>query len=158
MNRFPLLLAMLFCLELHAQGTAEDYQRAKNVYQRFRSEMVTGTAEHARWTSPNSFTFALRTKDRLVNWTGRINENGDIMLEEDNQEESTQKDARHQQGNQEQKEWQAAPIHPVREEPQLIRNHWMNVDDEKWGKQVLSPDSQKRSGEYCCRPLAWRFL
>ncbi|MDY5077027.1 MAG: hypothetical protein SPE98_01335, partial [Bacteroidaceae bacterium] len=62
MNRILLLSAMLLCVEVHAQGTSEDYKRAFSVHQRFRKDMVLGTAENARWTSHNTFSYDLRTK------------------------------------------------------------------------------------------------
>ena len=143
MNRILLLSAMLLCVEMHAQGTSEDYKRAFSVHQRFRKDMVLGTAENARWTSHNTFSYDLRTKDGLVTWMGHVGEDGTLRLEQDGLERTTQEGGRHPQDSKKHKDWQAAPVIPVKEGPQLIRNHWMNTDDEKWGKQVISPDSLK---------------
>ena len=128
------MLLLSSCLGLHAQGTAEDYQRAYSVHQRFQNQMLTGTAENVRWTSSQTFTFSLRTEKGMEEREGRIEADGRVTtgVREASAPRRGEKRQRH-----------PASITPTLEGPQLLQNHWMNVDEEKYGRQVLSPDSQK---------------
>ena len=128
------MLLLSSCLGLNAQGTAEDYQRAYSVHQRFQNKMLTGTAENVRWTSSQTFTFSLRTEKGMEEREGRIEADGRVTtgVREASAPRRGEKRQRH-----------PASITPTLEGPQLLQNHWMNVDEEKYGRQVLSPDSQK---------------
>ena len=128
------MLLLSSCLGLNAQGTAEDYQRAYSVHQRFQNQMLTGTAENVRWTSSQTFTFSLRTEKGMEEREGRIEADGRVTtgVREASAPRRGEKRQRH-----------PASITPTLEGPQLLQNHWMNVDEEKYGRQVLSPDSQK---------------
>ena len=128
------MLLLSSCLGLNAQGTAEDYQRAYSVHQRFQNKMLTGTAENVRWTSSQTFTFSLRTEKGMEEREGRIEADGRVTtgVREASAPRRGEKRQRH-----------PSPITPTLEGPQLLQNHWMNVDEEKYGRQVLSPDSQK---------------
>lgn len=144
MKHFFSLLLITHCLSLHlyAQGTPEDYKRAYSVHQRFNSQMVTGTAENARWTSPNSFTYSFRTEKGLEEREGRISEDGQLSIGQPTQENKDKHNAERQH-RAPRTDRQNTAIPPTKEGPQLIQNHWMNVDEEKYGRQALSPDSQQ---------------
>ena len=128
------LMLLSSCLGLHAQGTVEDYRRAYSIHQRFKSQMLTGTAEHVRWTSDTSFTYSLRTEKGMEEREGRIGRDGrtTTTLRETASPARQDRHAR-----------RPSPITPTLEGPQLMQRHWMNVDEEKYGQQALSPDSQK---------------
>ena len=150
---FALMVAST--LSISAQGTVEDYKRAFSIGSKYNMQMVTGTADNARWTASNVFAFSLRTADGLKEREGRIAEDGTVTIGEPQREErhegqgpagfggqrregGQRMQMRGFQGGGQQR--QATPT--TKEGPQKLENHWMNVSDEKGGWPAMSPDSQ----------------
>lgn len=139
------------CLTASAQGTVEDYKRAYSVGSRFNNQMVTGTTDNVRWTSAKSFTFSIRTENGMQERQGTIGEDGQVTVGEPRREEPRQDgqwgaamQGRRQSDRQPQRGTQNRQATPTTKEgPQLLENHWMNVDDEKGGWPTMSPDSTK---------------
>lgn len=130
-------LALLATPKAQAQGTADDYRRAYSLYGKF-SGKVTGTADNLHWTSDTSFVYSLRV-DTTSQWkTGTIDRQGHLTLSDS---EAPRNDNNHRRP----RPWRTPAETPrdnaTLQGPQLVRNHWMNVDDERKGEPAVSPDS-----------------
>jgi len=141
MTKHILIISLCaWSLSLFAQGTLEDYKRAYGLYEKFKSENVLNSAEELRWTSDYEFTFRTRSEEGQKFMKGTIGQDIEFTLTETERPEP-RRDDRRGRGRRE-REWVGGA---TLQGPQLVRNHWMNVDDERRGGPVLSPDSSMRA-------------
>ncbi len=150
----PIILLSLTASHVSAQGTVEDYKRAYSVGSRFNNQMVTGTTDNLRWTSPSTFTFSIRTEKGMEPREGKIAEDGTVSVgapaprEERRPAEGFGGMGQRQGGQQRQQMrggqqgGQRTQVATTKEGLQKLQGHWMNVGDEKGGWSVMSPDSQ----------------
>lgn len=154
MRKIFLILCCMTSLGLFAQGTVEDYKRAFSIGNKFNNQMVLGQADNVRWTSPTTFQYSVRTANGVEEKEGRIDENGQVTIGKPQPRDQRPEGApqwggqqgqrrQGQQGQRGQQGGQRQQMTTTKEGPQLLQNHWMNVDDEKGGWTALSPDSTK---------------
>lgn len=135
------LVSIASCLSLSAQGTIQDYKRAYGLYERFKSENVLQTADNLHWTNDTEFTYQTRSTEGIKYMKGSIGDGGTIEISETEKPNSRQDDRRWRRNRRDTEERDGATL----QGPQLVRNHWMNVDDERHGGYVVSPDSTMRA-------------
>lgn len=135
------LVSIASCLSLSAQGTVQDYKRAYGLYERFKSENVLQTADNLHWTNDTEFTYQTRSTEGIKYMKGSIGGGGTIEISETEKPNSRQDDRRWRRNRRDAEERDGATL----QGPQLVRNHWMNVDDERHGGYVVSPDSTMRA-------------
>ena len=135
------LVSIASCLSLSAQGTIQDYKRAYGLYERFKSENVLQTADNLHWTNDTEFTYQTRSTEGIKYMKGSIGGGGTIEISETEKPSSRQDDRRWRRNRRDAEERDGATL----QGPQLVRNHWMNVDDERHGGYVVSPDSTMRA-------------
>ncbi|MBQ2342115.1 MAG: DPP IV N-terminal domain-containing protein [Bacteroidaceae bacterium] len=135
------LVSIASCLSLSAQGTIQDYKRAYGLYERFKSENVLQTADNLHWTNDTEFTYQTRSTEGIKYMKGSIGDGGTFEISETEKPNSRQDDRRWRRNRRDAEERDGATL----QGPQLVRNHWMNVDDERHGGYVASPDSTMRA-------------
>ncbi len=135
------LVSLASCLSLSAQGTIQDYKRAYGLYERFKSENVLQTADNLHWTNDTEFTYQTRSTEGIKYMKGSIGDGGTFEISETEKPSSRQDDRRWRRNRRDAEERDGATL----QGPQLLRNHWMNVDDERHGGYVVSPDSTMRA-------------
>ena len=135
------LVSIASCLSLSAQGTIQDYKRAYGLYERFKSENVLQTADNLHWTNDTEFTYQTRSTEGIKYMKGSIGDGGTFEISETEKPNSRQDDRRWRRNRRDAEERDGATL----QGPQLLRNHWMNVDDERHGGYVVSPDSTMRA-------------
>ena len=135
------LVSIASCLSLSAQGTIQDYKRAYGLYERFKSENVLQTADNLHWTNDTEFTYQTRSTEGIKYMKGSIGDGGTFEISETEKPSSRQDDRRWRRNRRDAEEGDGATL----QGPQLVRNHWMNVDDERHGGYVASPDSTMRA-------------
>ena len=135
------LVSIASCLSLSAQGTIQDYKRAYGLYERFKSENVLQTADNLHWTNDTEFTYQTRSTEGIKYMKGSIGDGGTFEISETEKPSSRQDDRRWRRNRRDAEERDGATL----QGPQLVRNHWMNVDDERHGGYVASPDSTMRA-------------
>ncbi|MBR3548252.1 MAG: DPP IV N-terminal domain-containing protein [Bacteroidaceae bacterium] len=135
------LVSIASCLSLSAQGTIQDYKRAYGLYERFKSENVLQTADNLHWTNDAEFTYQTRSTEGIKYMKGSIGDGGTFEISETEKPNSRQDDRRWRRNRRDAEERDGATL----QGPQLVRNHWMNVDDERHGGYVVSPDSTMRA-------------
>ena len=135
------LVSIASCLSLSAQGTIQDYKRAYGLYERFKSENVLQTADNLHWTNDTEFTFQTRSTEGIKYMKGSLGDGGTFEISETEKPSSRQDDRRWRRNRRDAEERDGATL----QGPQLVRNHWMNVDDERHGGYVVSPDSTMRA-------------
>ena len=135
------LVSIASCLSLSAQGTVQDYKRAYGLYERFKSENVLQTADNLHWTNDTEFTYQTRSTEGIKYMKGSIGDGGTFEISETEKPSSRQDDRRWRRNRRDAEEGDGATL----QGPQLVRNHWMNVDDERHGGYVVSPDSTMRA-------------
>ena len=135
------LVSIASCLSLSAQGTIQDYKRAYGLYERFKSENVLQTADNLHWTNDTEFTYQTRSTEGIKYMKGSIGDGGTFEISETEKPSSRQDDRRWRRNRRDAEERDGATL----QGPQLLRNHWMNVDDERHGGYVASPDSTMRA-------------
>lgn len=135
------LVSIASCLSLSAQGTVQDYKRAYGLYERFKSENVLQTADNLHWTNDTEFTYQTRSTEGIKYMKGSIGDGGTFEISETEKPSSRQDDRRWRPNRRDAEERDGATL----QGPQLVRNHWMNVDDERHGGYVASPDSTMRA-------------
>ena len=135
------LVSIASCLSLSAQGTVQDYKRAYGLYERFKSENVLQTADNLHWTNDTEFTYQTRSTEGIKYMKGSIGDGGTFEISETEKPSSRQDDRRWRRNRRDAEEGDGATL----QGPQLLRNHWMNVDDERHGGYVVSPDSTMRA-------------
>ena len=135
------LVSIASCLSLSAQGTIQDYKRAYGLYERFKSENVLQTADNLHWTNDTEFTYQTRSTEGIKYMKGSIGDGGTFEISETEKPSSRQDDRRWRRNRRDAEERDGATL----QGPQLLRNHWMNVDDERHGGYVVSPDSTMRA-------------
>ena len=135
------LVSIASCLSLSAQGTIQDYKRAYGLYERFKSENVLQTADNLHWTNDTEFTYQTRSTEGIKYMKGSIGDGGTFEISETEKPNSRQDDRRWRRNRRDAEERDGATL----QGPQLVRNHWMNVDDERHGGYVVSPDSTMRA-------------
>ena len=135
------LVSIASCLSLSAQGTIQDYKRAYGLYERFKSENVLQTADNLHWTNDTEFTYQTRSTEGIKYMKGSIGDGGTFEISETEKPSSRQDDRRWRRNRRDTEERDGATL----QGPQLVRNHWMNVDDERHGGYVVSPDSTMRA-------------
>lgn len=127
MTRHPLLSAiplLLYSITLSAQGTAEDYNRAYSLRDKYSSRNYFYTNANPRWQQ-DSDTF----------WYVRNTPDGDVLVTVDaaTQTETVERD----------KAVLKAKLKEERDKlPRPSTRHWMEVDDEKGSAPVPSPDGK----------------
>ena len=127
------LVSIASCLSLSAQGTIQDYKRAYGLYERFKSENVLQTADNLHWTNDTEFTYQTRSTEGIKYMKGSIGDGGTIEISETEKPSSRQDDRRWRRNRRDAEERDGATL----QGPQLVRNHWMNVDDERHGGYVV---------------------
>ena len=135
------LVSIALCLSLSAQGTVQDYKRAYGLYERFKPENVLQTADNLHWTNDAEFTYQTRSTEGIKYMKGSIGDGGTFEISETEKPNSRQDDRRWRRNRRDAEERDGATL----QGPQLVRNHWMNVDDERHGGYVVSPDSTMRA-------------
>jgi dipeptidyl aminopeptidase/acylaminoacyl peptidase len=135
------LVSIASCLSLSAQGTIQDYKRAYGLYERFKSENVLQTADNLHWTNDTEFTYQTRSTEGIKYMKGSIGDGGTFEISETEKPNSRKDDRRWRRNRRDAEERDGATL----QGPQLLRNHWMNVDDERHGGYVVSPDSTMRA-------------
>ena len=135
------LVSIASCLSLSAQGTIQDYKRAYGLYERFKPENVLQTADNLHWTNDTEFTYQTRSTEGIKYMKGSIGDGGTFEISETEKPSSRQDDRRWRRNRRDAEERDGATL----QGPQLVRNHWMNVDDERHGGYVASPDSTMRA-------------
>ena len=135
------LISIASCLSLSAQGTVQDYKRAYGLYERFKPENVLQTADNLHWTNDTEFTYQTRSTEGIKYMKGSIGDGGTFEISETEKPSSRQDDRRWRRNRRDDEERDGATL----QGPQLLRNHWMNVDDERHGGYVASPDSTMRA-------------
>ena len=135
------LVSIASCLSLSAQGTVQDYKRAYVLYERFKPENVLQTADNLHWTNDTEFTYQTRSTEGIKYMKGSIGDGGTFEISETEKPSSRQDDRRWRRNRRDAEERDGATL----QGPQLLRNHWMNVDDERHGGYVVSPDSTMRA-------------
>jgi dipeptidyl aminopeptidase/acylaminoacyl peptidase len=135
------LVSLASCLSLSAQGTIQDYKRAYGLYERFKSENVLQTADNLHWTNDTEFTYQTRSTEGIKYMKGSIGDGGTFEISETEKPNSRKDDRRWRRNRRDAEERDGATL----QGPQLLRNHWMNVDDERHGGYVVSPDSTMRA-------------
>ena len=135
------LVSIASCLSLSAQGTIQDYKRAYGLYERFKPENVLQTADNLHWTNDTEFTYQTRSTEGIKYMKGSIGDGGTFEISETEKPSSRQDDRRWRRNRRDAEERDGATL----QGPQLLRNHWMNVDDERHGGYVVSPDSTMRA-------------
>ncbi len=136
-------------LTLMAQGTVEDYKRAYQVRKDFTRSRVTGEVEGARWRDNSTLVYSLRNaegameqKAAVVDTEGKVLlvEPSSLPRDRENVDRRPTRGDRRGNGNgwSGQGEWNT-----TKTGPQKLQNHWMNVDEERGGRSVMSPDSSK---------------
>ena len=135
------LVSIASCLSLSAQGTIQDYKRAYGLYERFKPENVLQTADNLHWTNDTEFTYQTRSTEGIKYMKGSIGDGGTFEISETEKPSSRQDDRRWRRNRRDAEERDGATL----QGPQLVRNHWMNVDDERHGGYVVSPDSTMRA-------------
>ena len=135
------LVSIESCLSLSAQGTIQDYKRAYGLYERFKPENVLQTADNLHWTNDTEFTFQTRSTEGIKYMKGSLGDGGTFEISETEKPNSRQDDRRWRRNRRDAEERDGATL----QGPQLVRNHWMNVDDERHGGYVASPDSTMRA-------------
>ena len=135
------LVSIASCLSLSAQGTIQDYKRAYGLYERFKSENVLQTADNLHWTNDTEFTYQTRSTEGIKYMKGSLGDGGTFEISETEKPSSRQDDRRWRRNRRDAEERDGATL----QGPQLVRNHWMNVDDERHGGYVVSPDSTMRA-------------
>ena len=127
MTRHPLLSAiplLLYSITLSAQGTADDYNRAYSLRDKYSSRNYFYTNANPRWQQ-DSDTF----------WYVRNTPDGDVLVTVDaaTQTETVERD----------KAVLEAKLKEERDKlPRPSTRHWMEVDDEKGSAPVPSPDGK----------------
>ncbi len=127
MTRHTLLSAiplLLYSITLSAQGTAEDYNRAYSLRDKYSSRNYFYTNANPRWQQ-DSDTF----------WYVRNTPDGDVLVTVDaaTQTETVERD----------KAVLEAKLKEERDkQPRPSTRHWMEVDDEKGSAPVPSPDGK----------------
>lgn len=117
-----------------AQGTAGDYRRAYRQRETFRRTPLEGQVGSVRWEGDSTLSYEVQQKDGTWEKRTIAPQGGEVSAA-----------ATH------------APSHPwgrggargaaeprntaTLQGPQPLRDHWMNVDDERWGTPAVSPDS-----------------
>lgn len=124
MKKLLILLLSSLCLEVYAQGTVEDYNRAYALQRKYSSRNCYYTNANPRWQEDSKGFWYVRNThngDKLVNVnteTLQLNEvNDKAQLEEKLSEERSR-------------------------QPKPSTRHWMEVDDEKGYPPVNSPDGK----------------
>lgn len=127
MTRHTLLSAiplLLYSITLSAQGTAEDYNRAYSLRDKYSSRNYFYTNANPRWQQ-DSDTF----------WYVRNTPDGDVLVTVDaaTRTETVERD----------KAVLEAKLKEERDkQPRPSTRHWMEVDDEKGSAPVPSPDGK----------------
>ena len=137
----PFLVSIALCISVSAQGTIQDYKRAYGLYERFKPENVLQTAENLHWTNDTEFTYQTRSTEGIKYMKGSIGDGKTFEISETEKPSSRQEDRRWRRNRRDAEERDGATL----QGPQLVRNHWMNVDDERHGGFVASPDSTMRA-------------
>ncbi len=146
MKRLPVLaLVALASIAAQAQGTLEDYKRAYSITGKLSSTNVTGGAENVRWFGDDTFYFNQRVDTKTVRqMIGKIDAQGKLTLSEAPAEKRENDNDRNQWSRQRdrmQGRSDGRANTATKQGPQLLQNHWMNVDDERTGNRYTSPDS-----------------
>ena len=146
--------AFAACTWVSAQGTVSDYNRAYEVRKKFTRDKMTGAVEDARWSDGKTLTFSVRNAEgKLDKKAAFIDEDGNIVVGEPAREEGNDGNGHRgdwrrndrQSGNRGGSQWNGRMERqqPTKTGPQFVEDHWMNVDEERAGRPVVSPDSTK---------------
>ena len=135
-----------------AQGTAEDYARAYQVRKDFTLDKLTGNVENIRWTDGHTLSFTIRTADgKQDRKTATVDEQGRVDVRDyvqPSEGEQTGGEARDggRRNNRDSRRWgDGQPLNSTKTGPQKLQNHWMNVDEQRAGHPVTSPDGQQQA-------------
>ena len=122
MKKIFLLFLLSFSLHISGQGTLDDYRRAYSLYDRFQSKNVSHWAHDVEWQD-SSHTFRY--------WTDTPSGPRHYKYDADHQT----------------REEVVAPKREERKPPfgRIKRRHWMEVDEEKDARPVVSPDGKKEA-------------
>lgn len=135
---------LLLACGVVAQGTLADYQRAYSLYGKFSSAPILGGADGARWTGDSTFTFTRRTaRDKTEQLQGTLGDGGAWTIAP--QADAAQKKEEHHGRPQRGRGGDERQNTATKQGPQRLENHWMNVDGERWGTPVASPDGKLRA-------------
>ena len=137
-------------LTLMAQGTVADYKRAYKVRQDFTRSRVTGEVEGVRWRDNATLVYSLRNAEgKMEEKAAVIDTEGKVLLvapsslprDRENVIPRPTREGRRDSRNGGYGTMQ--PANSTKTGPQLLQNHWMNVDEERTNRPSLSPDSSK---------------
>ncbi|MGM9675586.1 MAG: DPP IV N-terminal domain-containing protein [Bacteroidaceae bacterium] len=115
-----------------AQGGVDDYKRAFALPHRFSAAKVVDAVSDVKWTDARTFSCHVQREDGRKPYTGTIDEKGSLTFSL-----SSDQGVRPPHKRDTPQPWSS----PTLQGPQLVRNHWMNTDDERNARCAYSPDS-----------------
>ena len=115
-----------------AQGSVDDYKRAFALPHRFSADKVVDAVSDVKWTDARTFSCHVQREDGRKPYTGTIDEKGSLTFAL-----SSDQGVRPPHKRDTPQPWSS----PTLQGPQLVRNHWMNTDDERNARCAYSPDS-----------------
>lgn len=115
-----------------AQGSVDDYKRAFALPHRFSADKVVDAVSDVKWTDARTFSCRVQREDGRKPYTGTIDEKGSLTFAL-----SSDQGVRPPHKRDTPQPWSS----PTLQGPQLVRNHWMNTDDERNARCAYSPDS-----------------
>ncbi len=115
-----------------AQGSVDDYKRAFALPHRFSADKVVDAVSDVKWTDARTFSCHVQREDGRKPYTGTIDEKGSLTFSL-----SSDQGVRPPHKRDTPQPWSS----PTLQGPQLVRNHWMNTDDERNARCAYSPDS-----------------
>lgn len=146
-------IAALLCAMSYgafAQGTEADYARAYQVRKDYTTDKLVGNVEGAEWRDAKTLGFGVRGADgRVQRKTLNVLEDGSFEVKDESQHPTPQPSRAEgaRRGSNRRGGWgeYQAPTNSTKTGPQKLQNHWMNVDEERVGRNVMSPDSTKQA-------------
>ena len=115
-----------------AQGGVDDYKRAFALPHRFSADKVVDAVSDVKWTDARTFSCHVQREDGRKPYTGTIDEKSSLTFAL-----SSDQGVRPPHKRDTPQPWSS----PTLQGPQLVRNHWMNTDDERNARCAYSPDS-----------------
>lgn len=144
------LLALLCAVgrRASAQGTEADYARAYQVRKDFTTDKLVGSVEGVQWGDKHTLNYSKRAEDGSMQKLAlRIAEDGSVTIGEQVENHNQQGPRGAERRGNRRGGWgdYQVPANSTKTGPQKLQNHWMNVDEERVGRNVMSPDSTKQA-------------
>lgn len=134
-------------LTLMAQGTVDDYKRAYKVRQEFNRSRVIGEVEGVRWMDNSTLVYHIRDAEgKMEEKAAVIDSNGKVLMVPPSslpREDVDHRPARGDRQDERNNGHASMQANSTKTGPQKLKNHWMNVDEERVNRPLVSPDSSK---------------